>query len=66
MKRTDCADSKEMREAAAKSIKQLDLVSDAFVDRVSQMFLEKTFELEQFKASAHSPLQRTRDEAAPH
>jgi hypothetical protein len=53
-----------MREEAAKSLRQLDLATDAFVDRVSQKYLDQTFGLEQFKASANPLLPRTRDEAA--
>jgi hypothetical protein len=64
MKRSGCAVTQEMREEAAKSLGQLDLATDAFVDRVSQKFLDQTFGLEQFKASANPLLPRTRDEAA--
>jgi len=64
MKQSRCAVTEEMKAGAAKSLRNLDLVSDAFVDRVSQMFLDKTFELEQFKASANPPFQRKRGPAA--
>ena len=66
MKKSGCKVTHDMRIDAAKSIRQLDLVSDAFVDRVSQMFLDKTFELEQFKVSANPQFQKTRNVAEHH
>jgi hypothetical protein len=60
----ECKVTGKMKVDATKSIRQLDLVSDAFVDRVSQVFLDKLFELEQFKISVNPALQRAREEIA--
>lgn len=60
----DCKVTTKMKEEAAKSIRELDFVSDAFVDQVSQVFLKKTFRLEQFKFSANPGFQGTNEEAA--
>jgi hypothetical protein len=60
LRRTGCAVTPQMTESSAKSLRQLDLLSDAFVDRISQMFLQKTFALEEFKAA---PGIGTRNEA---
>jgi hypothetical protein len=64
LRRSGCAVSQDMRNDAGRSLRQLDLVSDAFVDRVAQLFLDKTFALEQFKASSDPPLSSPRGEAA--
>jgi hypothetical protein len=67
MKKGDgCESTQKMKVEAAKSIRQLDLVSDAFVDRVSQVFLDNIFELEQFKLSDNPVLHRTREETTRH
>ncbi len=66
MKQNGCNVTPKMRTEAAKSIRQLDLVSDGFVDRVSQLFLDKTFELEQFKIPATPTTQQTPDQATAH
>jgi len=63
MRQAECVVNQQMKADAANSLRNLDLVSDAFVDKVSQMFLEKTFELEQFKAAANPPYQRALVEA---
>lgn len=49
-KKPSCSITKDMERDANKSLRNLDIFSDAFVDRVSQLFLDRTFELEEFKS----------------
>ena len=44
-----CTVTKEMKQDVNEYMRSLDLFSDEFVDRVSAMFLSRTFELEEFK-----------------
>lgn len=62
-KSKDCAITKEMKADVNTHMRSLDLISDEFVDRVSALFLERTFELEEFKSirPANQALQSTAD-----
>jgi len=45
----ECAITKTMKRDTDKYMRNLDLSSDEFVDRISSLFLERTFELEDFR-----------------